>query len=407
MYQSRKKVFIVNGKRTPIANFGQSLRSVNVEDLAGHAFLSAIEASGIEAGLIEGIYLGHGYQSPYAPNTARVAQLNYGLPADIPAATVQRQCGSGMEAIALAVNQILLNGAGFMLAGGAESLSTVPYLIPGSMRWKGVVARYLKMARLGPRPSFFHLADNGLAPLHMIKDMKTYYMGGTAQRLADTYKISREEADEYSLRSQALAGKAIADGFMAGEISPILVPGRGLFSVDEHPRKTSLEKLAGLKPALGTRDVTAGNSSGLNDAACALVLASEDMVRDYDLNVLSEIVDMVVVGVEPEQMGLGPVEAIKALLKRTGLSLSDIGRIEVNEAFAAQYLACEKLLGLNREIVNVNGGAIALGHPIGMTGARLPLTLSREMQRSDVEYGIASLCIGGGMGYAMLLRRTW
>ncbi len=403
MTENNKKVFLVGGSRTPIGTFGKSLRTVPVDKLASHSMTHAIRRAGVPAGRLDGIILGHGYQTSYTPNTARVSALDANLPATVPAMTVQRQCGSGMEAINLASEKILLGKADLMLAGGAESMSTIPYLLPGNLRWEGFISRWFKVAQKGPRPTFFALADNGLAPLKLLNDTKTVAMAKTAQRLAETYGISREAADEYALRSQVLANKAITDGRFQIEIDPILVSGRGFFSKDEHPRESSLEALSNLPPALGTRQITAGNASGLNDGACMVVVASERAVKEFSLKPLAVLVDWAVAGVDPDQMGLGPVAAITKLLNQTGLTLADIDLIEINEAFAHQYLTCEKLLGLDRSKVNVNGGAIALGHPIGMSGARLPLTLSYELAKRGLKRGIASLCIGGGMGIATLI----
>jgi len=399
-------VWLVAGSRTPIGSFGRSLRNVTVDKLAAHVMKTVVERAHVPLSKIDSIILGHGYQTSYTPNTARCSALLAEFPASIPAMTVQRQCGSGMEAVSIASNEILLGKSDIVLAGGVESMSTVPYLIPGKARWKGFIAeRFPKIVRLGPRPLLFAAADNGLAPTPLIWDMKSVYMSGTAQRLADTYGITREAADEYSLRSQELAQKAIASGRFDREIDPIEVPGKGFFKRDEHPRKTSMEALSALPPVLRTRSITAGNSSGINDAACALIIASGDKVSEFGVEPLARIIDSCSVGVDPEQMGLGPVAAISKLLKRNGLTLPEIDLIEINEAFAAQYLSCEKLLDLDREKVNVNGGAIALGHPIGMSGARLLLTLAHELKERGLKRGIASLCIGGGMGIATLIER--
>jgi acetyl-CoA C-acetyltransferase len=398
-----KRVWLVAGSRTPIGSFGKTLRGMEVDKLAAHSMTQAMRRAGASPSAYDGIILGHGYQTSYTPNTARFASLNAGIPASIPALTVQRQCGSGMEAVHLAANEIRLGNAELMLAGGVESMSTIPYMLPGKMRWNGPIAKNLKIVKLGPRPVVCAIADNGLAPTALIWDMKSVYMSGTAQRLADTYEISRQAADEYALRSQQLANKAVKGGRFDREIDPIQVPGRGFFSRDEHPRETSLEKLSALSPVLKTRQITAGNSSGINDGACALVLASAKKIEELGCEPLAVMVDEVVVGVDPEQMGIGPVAAIQKLLEKNNLTLKDIDLIEINEAFAVQYLACEKLLGLNRDIVNVNGGAIALGHPIGMSGARLLLTLAYELKERKLKRGIAALCIGGGMGIATLL----
>ncbi len=398
-----KRVWLVAGSRTPIGSFGKSLRTMEVDKLAAHSMTQAMRRAATAPSAYDGIILGHGYQTSYTPNTARYAALNAGVPASVPAMTIQRQCGSGMEAAHLAANEIRLGSADLMLAGGVESMSTIPYMLPGRLRWNGPIAKNFKITKLGPRPVVCAIADNGLAPTALIWDMKSVYMSGTAQRLADTYEISRKATDEYSLRSQQLANKAVKSGRFDCEIDPIQIPGRGFFSRDEHPRETTIEKLSALAPVLKTRQITAGNSSGINDGACVLVLASAKKVEEMGCEPLAALVDEVVVGVDPEQMGIGPVAAIQKLLQRNNLTLKDIDLIEINEAFAAQYLACEKLLGLNRDIVNVNGGAIALGHPIGMSGARLILTLAYELKERKLKRGIAALCIGGGMGIAALV----
>jgi acetyl-CoA C-acetyltransferase len=397
----KRRVCLINGSRTPIGTFGRSLSRVSVDKLAQHAMLNAIRKSGVKPNDIDGIILGHGYQSAYTPNTARFAALNAGLPASIPAMTVQRQCGSGMEAVDLAAKEIMLGNGDIFLAGGVESMSTVPYLLPGDMRFKGLQA---KNSKFGPRLVMGKLADDGLVPMTLLWDTKTTHMAGTAQRLADTYDISREDADRFAYESHMRAVNAQKEGKFEKEIDPIEVPGKGFFTKDEHPRATTtIEKLASLQPVLKTRTVTAGNSSGINDGACTVILASEQKADELGLEPLAYVVDSCVAGVDPEQMGLGPVVAIEKLLQRNNLTVADIDLFEINEAFAAQYLACEKLLKLDRQKVNVNGGAIALGHPIGMSGARLTLTLAHELRRRGLKRGVASLCIGGGMGIATLI----
>lgn len=399
-----QRAWLVSGFRTPIGSFKRTLRNVAVERLAQHTLEACVRRCALPVESIDGVVLGHGYQSSYAPNTARCAALGAGLSASIPAVTVQRQCGSGMEAANYAMREIFLGNGSLYLAGGAESMSGVPYLLPAELRYRGPLAKYFPF---GPRPVLFRLADDGLVPTPLLWDPTTTDMSYTAQRLVDTYGISRTDADGYSLRSHQLAVKAVKSGRFALEIEPIDVRRRGLFAEDEHPRaNTSLEKLASLKPAFKraeVRDITAGNSSGINDGACALVVASDSMVERLGVQPLAELVDSCVVGVDPQQMGLGPVAAIRRLLQRNRLEISDIDLLEINEAFAGQYLACEKLLGLERDRVNVNGGAIALGHPIGMSGARLLLTLAHELALRGLRRGVASLCIGGGMGIATLL----
>lgn len=398
---TKRRVCLINGSRTPIGTFGRSLSRVSVDKLAQHAMVNAIRKSGVNANSIDGIILGHGYQSAYTPNTARFAALNAGLPASIPAMTVQRQCGSGMEAIDLAAKNIMLGDGDIYLAGGVESMSTVPYLLPGNMRFHGLQS---KASKFGPRLVMGQLADDGLVPTSLLWDTKTTHMAGTAQRLADTYSISRKEADEYSFTSHMRAAEAAKEGKFDCEIDPIEVSGRGFFSKDEHTRAgTTVDKLSQLEPVLKTRTITAGNSSGINDGACTVILASEEKAEELGLKPLAYIIDSTVSGVDPDQMGLGPVVAIEKLLKKNNLTIEDIDLFEINEAFAAQYLACEKLLKLDRNKVNVNGGAIALGHPIGMSGARLTLTLAHELKRRNLKRGVAALCIGGGMGIATLI----
>ncbi len=410
--KAKKNAWLISGVRTPIGSFGKSLRSVTVDKLAAHVIKGALRRAKVNPSQLDAVIMGHGYQSSYTPNTARVSQQLAGVPDSVPAVTVQRQCGSGMEAANNAAEKIWLGKADLVLAVGAESMSTIPYQLPGDIRWSGLMLKLFGkwIKPQGPRP-VIALADNGLAPLKMIWDMKTVYMSGTAQRLANTYQIKRDDADAYAYRSQELAHRAVTSGRFDEEIEPIETS-RGYFSRDEHPRGvhseqnkggTTLEKLKSLGGVLKTQDITAGNSSGLNDGACALMIASDEKVAELGVEPLALLVDHAVAGVDHEQMGIGPVEAINKLLAANNLTIADIDLIEINEAFAAQYLACEKLLGLDRNKVNVNGGAIALGHPIGMSGARVLLTLAHELKRQGKKRGIAALCIGGGMGIATLI----
>ena len=409
---AKKNAWLISGVRTPIGSFGKSLRSTTVDKLAAHVIKGVLRRSHVNPSMLDAVIMGHGYQSSYTPNTGRVSAQLAGVPDSVPAVTVQRQCGSGMEAANNAAEKIWLGKADLVLAVGAESMSTIPYQMPGDLRWNGPVVKWFSkwIKPQGPRP-VIGLADNGLAPLKLIWDMKTVYMSGTAQRLANTYQIARADADAYAFRSQELAHRAITSGRFDVEIEPIET-GRGYFSRDEHargvkseqnPGGTTLEKLNSLGGVLKTQDITAGNSSGINDGACALMIASDEKVAELGVEPLALLVDHAVAGVDHEQMGIGPVEAINKLLAANNLTVADIDLIEINEAFAAQYLACEKLLGLDRNKVNVNGGAIALGHPIGMSGARVLLTLAHELKRQGKKRGIAALCIGGGMGIATLI----
>lgn len=417
MTAQRQRAWLLTGARTAIGSFKKTLRNVPVDKLTQEVIQACMRRATLSSEEIDGFVLGHGYQSAYTPNTARCAALAAGLPSTVPAMTVQRQCGSGMEAVNIAMKDIFLGNGELFLAGGVESMSGVPYLLPANLRYRGPLAKYFPY---GPRVVLGKIADDGLVPGTTVFDTKTAFMSATAQRLADTYGISRKDADEFALRSQQLAAKARKDGRFKREIEAIVVKGRGVFEEDEHIRETTAEKLASLKggmkvnktalkvmgmspPEARTNDITAGNSSGINDGACVLAVSNEKTMERLSLSPLAELVDSVVVGVDPDQMGLGPVFAIGALLERNNLGLRDIDLFEINEAFAAQYLACEKLLGLDREKVNVNGGAIALGHPIGMSGARLILTLAHELKERGLRRGIASLCIGGGMGIATLV----
>ena len=399
-----KKAVLLAGSRTPIGTFGRSLRSVTVDKLAEHAIRHAMRRAGVEPGRVDGVILGHAYQSPFTPNTARFTWVNAGWPVNVPGYTIQIQCGSGMKAVNEAMDQIALGHGDLYVAGGAESMSTIPYMIPGERRWSDFLNRFSSLAKkfkFGPRP-FIGLAEDGLVPRSLLWDIKSTHMAATAERVATVYGISREEMDAYALRSQEQAARAIADGLFDVEIDPIQTS-RGFLTKDEHPRSTSLAKLAALGGTNRTKNITAGNASGINDGACALVVASEDYAAQIGATPLAVLVDHCEAGVKPEEMGLGPVAAITKLLERNNLSLGDIDLFEVNEAFAAQYLGCEKLLGLDRNKVNVNGGAIALGHPIAVSGARIILTLAHELRRRGLKRGIASLCIGGGMGIATLI----
>ncbi|MBX9687000.1 MAG: thiolase family protein [Candidatus Obscuribacterales bacterium] len=397
------KALLIGGLRTPIASYGRSLADVTVDKLAEHTLLQLFNRSNLDPSAVDGFVLGHAFQSGLTPNTARFTWLNAGLPASTYGYTIQIQCGSGMKAVNNVMDSIALGHGSLYIAGGAESMSTIPYIAPASLRSKSRLNKMLSrwLPKIGPRLQV-GIVDDGLAPLALIKDTRTVAMAHTAQRLADQYGVSRAEMDAFSLLSQERAAAAIKSGRFEREITPVLTK-KGIFAQDEHPRQTSAEALAKLKPSLGTRDITPGNASGINDAACLLAVASEAKVAELGVQPLAVLADHVTVALDPEQMGLGPVYAIRKLLERNGLSLADIDLFELNEAFAAQYLACEKLLGLDRAKVNVNGGAVALGHPIAMSGARVILTLAHELKVRGLKRGIATLCVGGGMGVATLV----
>lgn len=397
------KALLIDGVRTPVASYGRSLADVTVDMLAEHTLLQLFNRSKLDPSNCDGFILGHAFQSGLTPNTARFTWLNAGLPASVYGYTIQIQCGSGMKAVNNAMDSIAAGHGDFYIAGGAESMSTIPYIAPANLRFKSRVNSALSrwLPKIGPRLQI-GLVDDGLAPLALVKDTRTVAMAHTAQRLADQYGISRADMDAFALLSQERAAKAISSGRFDREISPVLTS-RGVFARDEHPRATSAAALAKLKATLGTRDITAGNASGINDGACLLAVASEAKASKLGLTPLATLVDHATVALDPEQMGLGPVFAVNKLLARNGLTLEQIDLIELNEAFAAQYLACEKLLGLDRSKVNVNGGAVALGHPIAMSGARVILTLAHELKARGLKRGIATLCVGGGMGVATLI----
>lgn len=401
--KSKKKALLIDGVRTPIGSYGRSLKDVPVEKLADHVVRQLINRTNIDPSQFDGFILGHAFQSGLTPNTARFVWTRAGLPANVPGYTLQIQCGSGMKSVNNAMDEIMLGRGELYLAGGAESMSTIPYIAPGHLRFNSKLNSMLSrwLPKIGPR-LHVGLVDDGMAPLPLVKDTQTVAMAHTAQRIADQNGITRAQMDEFALLSQERAAAAINSGRFDREITPVLT-NRGTFARDEHPRKTSAESLTKLKGTLGTRDITAGNASGINDGACVLALASEEKVAQMGVTPLAVLVDHVTVALDHEQMGLGPVFAIRKLLERNGLTLADIDLFELNEAFAAQYLACEKLLGLDRSKTNLNGGAVALGHPIAMSGARVILTLAHELKARGLKRGIATLCVGGGMGVATLV----
>ncbi|MQL51084.1 acetyl-CoA C-acyltransferase [Desulfofundulus thermobenzoicus] len=389
-------VVIVAAARTAIGDFGGAFRDMLPHQLAVPVIQEVLKRAGITGDMVDEVILGNCAQRTDEPNVARTAALVAGLPVQVTGMTIQRQCSSGMQAIVSAYQQILTGDAEIVVAGGTECMSSVPYV--------------LKNARWGLRLQHGEMTD---ALWEMLTDpIHHILMGETAERLADKYGITREEQDEIALRSHRNAVRAIEEGRFQEEIVPVAVPRRKgppqVVDRDEHPRPdVTMEKLAGLKPTFrknGT--VTAGNASGLNDGAAAVVVMPASKARELGIKPLARIVSHARAGVEPDLMGYGPVPAIKKALKRAGLTLGDIQLIELNEAFAAQYLACEKLLGLNREITNVNGSGVGLGHPVGCTGARIVVTLLYEMARRNLRLGLASLCVGGGMGMAMVLERV-
>ena len=391
------EVVIVSAVRTAVGRIGGALKDVQAEDLAKLVIAEAIDRAGIDPGAVDEVIFGQTKQSADAANLARVAALRAGLPVEVPAYTVMRQCGSGLQSVHNAAQAILAGQADVVVAGGTESMSNAPY--------------YLRGARYGYVSGNAVLVDSNPESQPRSQPVEVYgnlTMGLTAENLALKYGISREDQDVFALRSQERALAAIEAGRFAEEIVAVEVPQKKgdpvLFAVDEHPRKTSMDKLAGLQPVFKEGgSVTAGNSSGRNDGAACLVVASAEQARKRKLPVLATIRSQAVAGVAPEIMGIGPAPATRKALALAGLGLGDIGLIELNEAFAAQSLAVIKELGLDQELVNVNGGAIALGHPLGCSGARILTTLLFEMRRRGTRYGLATLCIAGGQGIATVV----
>ncbi len=387
---------ILSAKRTPVGSFGGALRDVHATDLGRVAAAAALEAAGVRPEQVDEVVFGSGGMPIAEANLGRQVGLALGLPVEVPAYTVQRNCASGIQAIVSGLQEIALGDARLVLAGGAESMSSAPYLLYG--------------ARWGMRLRHGEVRDG------IWEGLTDYYtgmvMGETAEILADDYDISRREMDELAVQSHQKAFKASRSGVFKDEIAPVEIPSRRgeaeVLRQDEGILAgLSVERLA-TAPATFRKGgrVTPGNSSPLNDAGAATVLADEDWARSQGLRPIARIVSHAFVGLDPKRMGLGPVGATRKALDRAGLDLKDIGLIEINEAFAAQYLAVERELQWDRAIVNVNGGALALGHPIGATGVRLVTTLVHEMRRRSVRYGLATLCVGGGQGASVILEVT-
>jgi acetyl-CoA C-acetyltransferase len=389
-------VVIVSACRTAIGKHGGALKTLEAVDFTIPLMQDLIKRSETDANLIEDVIWGCNYQKTYRENNlARVAAVRAGLPVEAPGITVHRNCTSSMSAIQMAYYQIKAGEAEVLVAGGSDSMSNASYVI-NQMRWGS------RIGHAEIRDSMWDsLTELGIGP----------GMGMTAENLAEKYSITRQEQDELALLSHQRATSAIDQGKFKDEIVPIQVRqnGRetGTFDTDEHPRRdTTLEGLAKLKPAFkegGT--VTAGNAAGINDGAAGLVLMSRAKADQLGLKYMARIVSTATTGVAPEIMGIGPVSAIQKALKKADIILDQVDLVELNEAFAAQYLACEKALNLNREITNVNGSGIALGHPVGCTGARITTTLIYEMRKRNAKTGLAALCAGGGMGTALVMAR--
>lgn len=390
-----KEVVIVQCARTATGSFGGSLAPLTAAEIGTVCAKEVISRAGIDGGQIDEVIIGNVLSSGQGQNVARQIAIHAGVPENIPAMTINKLCGSGLRTVSLAVQSILTGDSEVVLAGGCESMSNAPYV--------------LKKARWGLRMGNDTVADSLL--LDGLTDaFHNYHMGVTAENIADRWQISRQEQDAFALGSQQKAEKAIREGRFKDEIAPVMIPQkRGeakVFDTDEYPRfGVDMDDLAKLKPAFkegGT--VTAGNSSGINDGAGMFLLMSKEKAHQLGVPYLAEIVSYGSAGVDPAIMGYGVVPAARKTLAKAGLCAADMDLVEANEAFAAQALCVIKELGISAERVNVNGGAIALGHPIGASGARILVTLVHEMKKRQARYGLAALCIGGGMGTAMVIK---
>ncbi|WP_391121566.1 acetyl-CoA C-acetyltransferase [Psychrobacillus sp. L3] len=390
------EVVIVSAVRTAIGTFQGALKDVPATKLGAIVIDKALEKAGVSKDLVDEVIMGNVLQAGLGQNPARQASIQAGLSVSIPALTINKVCGSGLKAIHLATQAIIAGDAEIIVAGGMENMSQAPYL--------------LKNARDGFRMGDQKVVDS------MISDglwcaFNDYHMGITAENLCDQYNITREEQDAFSARSQARAEKAIEEGKFVDEIIPVEIPQRKgdpiVFDTDEYPKKGSTqEKLSTLRPAFKKDgSVTAGNASGINDGAAAVVVMSKAKAEELGLKPLATIVANASAGVDPSVMGIGPVEAVKKVLSKSQISLADIDLIEANEAFAAQSIAVDRELSFDHDKLNVNGGAIALGHPIGASGARIFVSLLHEMVKQDAKTGLATLCIGGGQGVATIVKR--
>ena len=398
-----REAWIIEAVRTPIGRYGGALAGVRPDDLAATVLEAVVARSGIDAAIVDDVILGCANQAGEDNrNVARMALLLAGFPVEVAGQTVNRLCGSGLQAVASAAQAIAVGDADVIAAGGVESMSRAP------------------LVTLKPETGFergnHELVDTTIGWRFVNPKLDAKYptisLGETAERVASTWKVSREEQDAFALESQRRAAAAAKSGVHAEEIVPVRIPQRKgdalLIDKDEHPRpETDAASLAKLRPAFTEGgSVTAGNASGINDGAAALLIMEAGRARALGLKPLARIVATSVAGVDPSVMGIGPIPAITKLLTRTGLSAKQIDRVELNEAFASQAVACIRELGLNPATTNIHGGAIALGHPLGASGARMLVTLTRELRRSGGRYGVASMCVGVGQGIAMLVERV-
>lgn len=391
-----KDVVIVSAVRTAIGSFGGSLKSVSAVELGTAVVKEAISRANISADLVDELIFGNVLQAGLGQNVARQVSVHAGIPIEVPSFTVNKVCGSGLKAVQLAMQSILAGDAQIVIAGGTENMSQSAYILP-SARWG---------QRMGDGQLVDTMVHDGLTDA-----FSDVHMGITAENIAEKYGFTREQLDRFSVQSQQRAIQAIADGKFVDEIVPILIPQKKgdpiVVATDEYPKpNTTLEGLAKLRPAFKKDGVvTAANASGINDGAAAFVLMSKEKADELGLKALVTITSYASAGVDPQLMGTGPIPATRKALEKANLTVEDLDLIEANEAFAAQALSVMQELNLNPDIVNVNGGAIALGHPIGASGARILVSLIHEMVKRDAKHGLATLCIGGGQGISMIVER--
>lgn len=388
-----RNVVIVAGCRTPIGTMGGQFKTITSLDLSIPVMQSLIERAGIDPAMLDEVFWGCNYQRTYKENNlARVALVKAGIPTSVPGITLHRNCTSSMSAIQLGYYQIKAGEADCIMAGGAESMSTAPHMVFNARYGK-------KFGHMDLRDSMWDSLTNlGIGPA----------MGITAENVAEKYGVTREDMDKFSLRSQQRACAAIDEGKFKDEIVPVTVSDRKgdkVYDTDEYPKRdTTLEKLSKLKPSFkedGT--VTAGNASGMNDAASGVILMEEEKAKELGVPIIARIVSTATTGVDPDYMGIGPISSSLKALEKAGMTIADMDLVEINEAFAAQAIACQRELGIDDDKINVNGSGISLGHPVGATGSRLVVTLMYELKRRGKKYGLATLCAGGGMGTAVVI----
>ncbi len=392
-----REVVIVGAARTAIGKFGGTLKNVPTRTLGAVCIEEALKRAGVEKDQVDEVIMGCVLQGGLGQNVARQMMLDAGLPVEVPCFTINKVCGSGLRAVELAAQIIKAGHADIIVAGGAENMSSAPYVMPAA-RWG---------ARMFDAKMTDMMVNDGLWDV-----FNNYHMGMTAENVAEQWGLTREELDEFSVISQQRAEKAVDSGVFDEEIVPVTIPQRKgdpiVFDKDEHlTRGSTMEKVAKLKPAFKKDGgvVTAANASGINDSGAAVVVMSKEKADELGIKPMATIKSYASGGVDPSIMGVGPVPASRKALEKAGLTIEDMDLVEANEAFAAQSLAVRKDLGLDPEKTNVNGGAIALGHPIGASGCRILITLLYEMQRRDSKYGLATLCIGGGMGTSVIVER--